>query len=261
MVHSKVMIVDDRFLRIGSANINNRSMGADTECDLAFEATTEDHRDFFCSLRRGLIGHFCGVSEATIADNEDDLLGFIDRHAQSAAGRALLRIDCETAPGGGVSDIIQPIADPKQPLNLQRAARRMWTARTLLAVLGTVVALTGLALAWRTTSLSDYTDIGYVASFISRHAQSAWAPLIAVAFFMLGGLVVFPGNRHDCCDGGGAGAVDGRAQRHCRRAGKFARVVHDRPFSRPQAAPIAARRARRYAFRAASSARALSPWR
>ena len=30
MVHSKVMIVDDRLLRIGSANINNRSMGFDT---------------------------------------------------------------------------------------------------------------------------------------------------------------------------------------------------------------------------------------
>ena len=46
MVHSKVMIVDDRFLRVGSANLNNRSMGADTECDLAFEATSEAHREY-----------------------------------------------------------------------------------------------------------------------------------------------------------------------------------------------------------------------
>ncbi len=38
MIHSKVMVVDDRFLRVGSANMNNRSMGADTECDLAIEA-------------------------------------------------------------------------------------------------------------------------------------------------------------------------------------------------------------------------------
>ena len=38
MMHSKVMIIDDRFLRIGSANLNNRSMGTDTECDLAIEA-------------------------------------------------------------------------------------------------------------------------------------------------------------------------------------------------------------------------------
>ena len=38
MIHSKVMVVDGRLLRIGSANINNRSMGADSECDLAIEA-------------------------------------------------------------------------------------------------------------------------------------------------------------------------------------------------------------------------------
>ncbi len=46
MVHSKVMIVDDGFLRVGSANLNNRSMGADTECDLAFEASCDEHREF-----------------------------------------------------------------------------------------------------------------------------------------------------------------------------------------------------------------------
>ena len=37
-IHSKPMIVDDRFVRIGSSNFNNRSMGVDTECDLALEA-------------------------------------------------------------------------------------------------------------------------------------------------------------------------------------------------------------------------------
>ena len=40
MVHSKVMVVDDRMLRVGSANLNNRSFGVDTECDLAFEAAS-----------------------------------------------------------------------------------------------------------------------------------------------------------------------------------------------------------------------------
>jgi phosphatidylserine/phosphatidylglycerophosphate/cardiolipin synthase-like enzyme len=33
-IHSKVMIVDDEVVRIGSANMNNRSMGLDSECDL-----------------------------------------------------------------------------------------------------------------------------------------------------------------------------------------------------------------------------------
>ncbi|WP_062016184.1 phospholipase D-like domain-containing protein [Aureimonas sp. AU4] len=37
-VHAKIMIVDDQFLKIGSSNLNNRSMGFDTECDLSVEA-------------------------------------------------------------------------------------------------------------------------------------------------------------------------------------------------------------------------------
>ena len=41
-VHSKVMVVDDRLLRVGSSNLNNRSMGFDSECDVAIEANSDD---------------------------------------------------------------------------------------------------------------------------------------------------------------------------------------------------------------------------
>jgi phosphatidylserine/phosphatidylglycerophosphate/cardiolipin synthase-like enzyme len=46
-VHSKVMVVDDRLLRIGSSNLNNRSMGFDSECDVAIEADSNspEHDD------------------------------------------------------------------------------------------------------------------------------------------------------------------------------------------------------------------------
>lgn len=37
-VHSKVMVVDDRLLTIGSANLNNRSLGLDTECNIVLES-------------------------------------------------------------------------------------------------------------------------------------------------------------------------------------------------------------------------------
>jgi phosphatidylserine/phosphatidylglycerophosphate/cardiolipin synthase-like enzyme/uncharacterized membrane protein YdjX (TVP38/TMEM64 family) len=36
-VHAKVMVVDDAFARVGSSNMSNRSMGLDTECDIAVE--------------------------------------------------------------------------------------------------------------------------------------------------------------------------------------------------------------------------------
>ena len=66
-VHSKVLVVDDRLLRIGSSNLNNRSMGFDSECDVAVEADpdTVEHghiRETVTSVRNELVGEHLGVS-------------------------------------------------------------------------------------------------------------------------------------------------------------------------------------------------------
>ena len=66
-VHSKVLVVDDRLLRIGSSNFNNRSMGFDSECDVAIEADSrgsehEDVRRQIASVRSRLLSEHLGVS-------------------------------------------------------------------------------------------------------------------------------------------------------------------------------------------------------
>ncbi|WP_372782591.1 phospholipase D-like domain-containing protein [Phenylobacterium sp.] len=67
IVHAKLTIVDDRLLRIGSANINNRSMGFDSECDMSFEAAgragTGNRREI-ATLRTRLLAHWLGCDEA-----------------------------------------------------------------------------------------------------------------------------------------------------------------------------------------------------
>ncbi len=68
IVHAKMTIVDDTLLRIGSANINNRSMGFDSECDLVLEALTPAHRARIADLRIGLVAHWFGCDEGTIRD-------------------------------------------------------------------------------------------------------------------------------------------------------------------------------------------------
>jgi phosphatidylserine/phosphatidylglycerophosphate/cardiolipin synthase-like enzyme len=69
-VHSKVMIVDDRLLRVGSANLNNRSFGLDTECDLAIEAGPADEttRDRIRGLLLRLIAEHTGYSADQVED-------------------------------------------------------------------------------------------------------------------------------------------------------------------------------------------------
>jgi len=67
LIHSKLIIVDDSFLRVGSANLNNRSMGLDTECDLAIEAASVDHRRAIANLRERLLAEHLGVPEEVAA--------------------------------------------------------------------------------------------------------------------------------------------------------------------------------------------------
>jgi phosphatidylserine/phosphatidylglycerophosphate/cardiolipin synthase-like enzyme len=68
IVHAKLTIIDDTLLRIGSANINNRSMGFDTECDLSLEATSSEHRAEITRLRNKLLAHWLGCVEGPLED-------------------------------------------------------------------------------------------------------------------------------------------------------------------------------------------------
>src|SRR5690606_30678390 len=62
IVHSKTTVIDDRLARVGSANLNNRSGGFDTECELAIEAENEDQRRNITAFRDRLVGHFMGCT-------------------------------------------------------------------------------------------------------------------------------------------------------------------------------------------------------
>ncbi len=70
IVHAKLTIIDDRLLRIGSANINNRSMGFDTECDLCIEAQDDDAGQMarIGALRAHLLAHWLGCDDTVITD-------------------------------------------------------------------------------------------------------------------------------------------------------------------------------------------------
>ncbi len=69
-VHAKLLIVDDRILRVGSANMNNRSLGLDSECDLFIDAARPGNAHAaapITALRQRLLAEHCGLSEAHVA--------------------------------------------------------------------------------------------------------------------------------------------------------------------------------------------------
>jgi len=77
IVHSKSSIFDDRIVRVGSANLNNRSFGFDSEIELAVEGTTEDERLQITALRDRLVGHFMGYTGHDVAKARADHGGLI----------------------------------------------------------------------------------------------------------------------------------------------------------------------------------------
>ena len=80
-VHSKLMIVDDEVLRIGSANMNNRSMGLDSECDVFLDAARPGNGrivDAIRKVRTTLLAEHCGID----VDRAEMLLA---RHGSMAA--------------------------------------------------------------------------------------------------------------------------------------------------------------------------------
>ncbi len=191
MVHAKVMIVDDRFLRIGSANLNNRSMGADSECDLVIAAGSAEEREKISAIRNRHLGHFCGVTEQAVADELARSGSLIEtattlRHD----GHSLHPVEDGIPDAREIIDFVTPVADPLRPLGLERAARA--TVPTSIKLLALVGAIGVLAALWRFTPLYQFTNADTLLQMLSSIEGSPWAPLAIVAGFVIGGAVLFP---------------------------------------------------------------------
>ncbi|WP_440979790.1 phospholipase D-like domain-containing protein [Sphingomonas pseudosanguinis] len=67
--HAKILIADDRVFRLGSSNLNNRSMRLDTECDLALAVEPDsDAAERIAAIRDDLLAEHLGVAPAQVAD-------------------------------------------------------------------------------------------------------------------------------------------------------------------------------------------------
>jgi hypothetical protein len=69
-VHAKLMIVDDQILRIGSANLNNRSLGLDSECDVVLDTGVPGNEhavEAIAAIRTRLMAEHLGVEVGQVA--------------------------------------------------------------------------------------------------------------------------------------------------------------------------------------------------
>ncbi|MCK8463175.1 phospholipase D-like domain-containing protein [Aliiroseovarius sp. S1339] len=87
-VHAKVCVIDDRILRVGSSNVDRRSLGFDTECDLTIEAQDDATRQIIADLRNRLLAEHLGCTPGTLAEK------------LAESGRVLPAVEALNAPDG-----------------------------------------------------------------------------------------------------------------------------------------------------------------
>jgi phosphatidylserine/phosphatidylglycerophosphate/cardiolipin synthase-like enzyme len=124
-VHSKVMIVDDVHLRIGSANLSNRSMGMDTECDLIAVGDSERTAAGIRLVRARLVGEHLGLAAEEVTAlwrRHGSLRALID--ARADLDHTLERIGVDTHLPPEPWEALRNAADPEGPMPVSRVVDR-----------------------------------------------------------------------------------------------------------------------------------------
>jgi phosphatidylserine/phosphatidylglycerophosphate/cardiolipin synthase-like enzyme len=116
LVHSKLIIVDDLFIRVGSSNLNNRSVGLDTECDLAIEASSDDARRAIARMRDQLLAEHVGSDAETVARmiaETGSVIAAVER--LNTGPRRLCPFEAMTGTGPARPVFGTRLLDPKRP--------------------------------------------------------------------------------------------------------------------------------------------------
>ncbi len=133
IVHAKLAIIDDGLLRVGSTNLNNRSAGFDTECDITVEASGKNAaaaRTRIAEIRTRLLAHWLGCDSQVILDAVA-VAGSIGKGLEALRGQGLCRLrPIETKPLGPLALFIAAfhIGDPAST----RDSWRPWIRRNIL---------------------------------------------------------------------------------------------------------------------------------
>ena len=123
VVHSKILVADDRLFRVGSANLTDRSMRLDTECDVTIEAKDDAQRQAIARLRNRLLGEHLGLAAEEVEKRlaiERSPIRLID--SCSAQSRCLRELPED---GDAIQILSDELIDPKQALTPAFVVRQL----------------------------------------------------------------------------------------------------------------------------------------
>jgi phosphatidylserine/phosphatidylglycerophosphate/cardiolipin synthase-like enzyme/uncharacterized membrane protein YdjX (TVP38/TMEM64 family) len=194
-VHGKVMIVDDVLARVASSNLSNRSMGLDTECDLAIEAA-DDARvvGMVTGLRDRLMAEHLGVPVTRVSQavaRHGSLVAAIE--SLRGGGRTLVPLLEEepgwlerAMPANAVLDLERPVEQARPIASVLPSGLREVAVHSALRTLRSAAIVAAVITVW--SWLVNRLD----ASPAAWLPDSALVPLVMVAGFVVGGALMIP---------------------------------------------------------------------
>lgn len=200
-VHSKVAVFDDQIAIIGSANLNNRSLGLDSECNLVISADGDPRvAASIDRLRNRLLAEHLGEPEDAVAAGLRREGGLADT-IRSLGSPARRLAPLEPAVSDDLDALVpgEALLDPERPIRpdalvdsfVPRGSGRSVAGRITLGV-SLLLLLAGMAAAWKFTSLGEYLDYPSLVALGRGLRDSAWAPLAVLGAFTLGTLAALP---------------------------------------------------------------------
>lgn len=172
-------------------------MGFDSECVLAVETTDDRSRRFVVELRDRLLGEHLGAMPETVAEHIADTDSLISGVEGLRGGQRSLELLEGAVPD--YADELLPdhaVVDPEKPINVEQLANRLIpeeerrsTKRQIAPVFALLVAVLGLAAAWRWTPLGDLLNTAALVETIEGLGSHAGTPLFMIMAYLVGGFM------------------------------------------------------------------------
>jgi uncharacterized membrane protein YdjX (TVP38/TMEM64 family) len=201
-VHSKVLIVDDELASVGSANFSNRSMGFDTECNIAIEARGDERiSEAIAALRNRLLAEHLGVEQENVASEIERQGKSLIKCIEALKGSERTLEPIEPVVSAEMDALVpaSAVVDPERPMDPEElvkdfvpadarkpAAGRVWRIAITLIVVAAVAA------AWRWTPLRDVISLKALIGIAQTFDDSPFAPFAVLAAYVLAGLLLIP---------------------------------------------------------------------
>ena len=202
-VHAKIMVVDDNLVTVGSANLNNRSMGVDTECNLSLESKgNEERQRIIARFRNRLLAEHLGSRPEEIENQIKEKNGLLNVAKDFGTdGRRLLPLTASDEQMRWMNGLMpaEVAIDPKEPIDPKRILKdfvpedvkengrlRLWI------LLGLCLFSIGLVAGWHWLPMREWADVTFIRNAAQSMQSYAAAPWIVLGGFVVGSLIAFP---------------------------------------------------------------------